>query len=213
MTSPARRPDGPQGQPSALWARWVAIAGAGLGAVVIVAAAVGLSSGWRPLQTPTPTPSTTPWTYPSTPPPSAAIPDATSTPTPTPPAASSLKEFVAEGVDSFDWSGKGDDSVAIDEGAVGAKVGTYASNDSSIGAAMAEWKTPEDAAAHAKLRAERAFPGVAALGDGPIAGGAGHYWYFERDGKGTVFWYHGRFSAEFSGDPMEVQEFFLRFPR
>lgn len=72
---------------------------------------------------------------------------------------------------------------------------------------------PEEAASHALARAAADYPGQSPLAEGQILFGAGYYWYFESSGVGTVYWHHGKFSAEFSGEPREVQEFFLRFPK
>ena len=189
--------------------------GTTLPAVALVVAAVavvavGVTLTWRPQSGPTPTPSAT---YPTTPPPSGPNLAPGVTPTPTPPSATSLEEFVADEVGGLGWEGAGADDDALGSGATDAERGTYAADDQRIDAALSEWPTPEAAEAHARARAARDFPGAQPLADGPIASGAGHFWYFERDGRGTVFWYHGRFSAQFSGDPHEVQDFFLRFPR
>lgn len=163
----------------------------------------------RPDATSAPTPS-----YPSTPPPSAPPPNPSATPVP--PNATSLDEFVPEGVGPYQWEPSGTDTDALAQGATEAVEGTFSSEvpaGAQFPVRMAEWPSAAEAAAHAQQRGEASFPGVAPLGEGPINSGAGHYWYYERDGVGTVFWYLGQFSAEFSGEPRDVQEFFLAFPR
>ena len=164
--------------------------------------------GSAPGTSPSPSP-----TYPSTPPPNSPKPDPSVTPTPVAPTAATLEEFVPPSIDSFEWDKTGVDQEALDAGAQDATQGNFTADDETITAGMAEWATSEEASAHAQESSQADFPGVEPLADGPIQSGAGHYWYFERDGVATVYWYHGKFSAQFSGDPMEVQELFLRFPR
>lgn len=158
-------------------------------------------------------PTNTPFTYPTTPPPSGPVVDPTVTPTPAPPSASTLEEFVPEKVDELEWGGGTTDQDTLDQGASQAETGTFTGDDENVEAAMAEWPTVEEAAAAAERAGSDAFDPAELRSEGPIRGGAGYFWYYEKDGRGTVFWYHGKFSAEFSGEPEDVQFFFLRFPK
>lgn len=127
--------------------------------------------------------------------------------------ATSLEGFFPQAVDSFIWASSGEDAQALAAGARAAEVGTFTAEDRAVAAGMAEWQAPEQAAADARARAAADFPGQEPLAEGDLRDGAGHYWYFERDGVGTVYWFLGNRSAEFTGAPPTVQLFFLRFPK
>lgn len=215
MTTP--RPAPPQGGSPSRGARTLRVVALVALLVAVVTGALLLS---RALgrdevdgEAATPEPVTGSWTYPSNPPPSGPVVEPSVSPTPIPPTATTLEEFVPEAVDSFDWSASGEDAEAIAAGARAAEEGTFTTEDDEVTAGMAEWDTPDQAADNARTRAAADFPGQEPLAEGEIRNGAGHFWYYERDGVGTVYWYHGRFSAEFSGAPYTVQEFFLRFPK
>ena len=148
--------------------------------------------------------------YPTTPPPSA--PTGTP-PAPMPPTATSLAEFVPASVYQYEWQAAGDDAAALEAGAVAAVAGTFDADDQAVTARMAQWPTPADATSFALAKAMDDFGDSPPLAEGAIRSGAGHYWYYERDGVGTLYWYLGSFSAEFSGQPLDVQEFFVNFPK
>jgi len=208
-----------RGRPGGDRGRGLAVAAIGVGLVQTVVVSVLLATGALPApgSRPEPTPvSTSTWTYPTTPPPSGPPVDPNSpTPTPVPPTATSLEEFVPDDVDSFDWQSGGEDSGEIEAGATQAEQGTFTSDGEAITAGMAEWASPDEARARAQANAAAQPEGSVLVAEGPIRSGAGYFWYYERDrgAVGTVFWYYGKFSAQFSGEPNEVQEFFLRFPK
>lgn len=204
-----RRPTDPRGRALA----WAAIAVGALQTIVVTFLLLPGAPGRNPDAVKAPDPAASTWTYPTNPPPSAPITDPSVTLTPIPPTATSLEEFVPETVDSYDWVASGEDTEALDAGAEDAQQGTFTTDDDVVEAGMAEWATPEQAADQARARAEADFPDQEPLAEGDIRYGAGHFWYYEQDGVGTVYWYYGKFSAKFSGSPYEVQEFFLRFPK
>lgn len=179
----------------------VALVGWGAG-FVLSPATPGESESGEPVPT---------WTYPSTPPPSGPVESPSQTPAP--PAATSLEEFIPPAVDNFEQADFEDDSDTLDAGATEAQQGTFTSGDDVIGVQMSQWPTAEDASRHAQESAARDFDAASMLTSGSIRSGSGQYWYYEKDGQATVYWYDGTFSAQFSGKPMEVQEFFLRFPK
>lgn len=178
--------------------------------VALVGWGSGLVSGpTEPEQTqssPVPT-----WTYPTTPPPSGPIEQPSTTPTP--PTASSLEEFIPPAVDNYSPGDFEEDTETLDAGATEAQQGNFTSGGDVIGVQMSQWPTAEDASRHAQESAAAQYDAANMLTSGSIRSGAGQYWYYEKDGKATVYWYDGTFSAQFSGKPMEVQEFFLRFPK
>ena len=161
------------------------------------------------------TPPATTNTYPSTPPPSAPVLEPSESPTPKDVKADKLDEFIAPGVDSYDWAAGGTDESEKAAGAVEAEQGTYTADRELINAAMAEWPSVEQARDRAKQNAdaEAGAKGWRLVSNGPLGSGTGYFWYYEKDGVGTVFWHYGKFSAHFTGSPNEVQEFFLRFPK
>lgn len=214
MATPERRAGTSRsGRPAGLprWVPW-----AGVAAVLVLVGAFVLPPLLSPPTGPggtTPEATASAWTYPTTPPPNTPPPNPTAVQTPQLPTASSLEEFVPEDVDGYDWDSTGEDTGAVDAGAEAATKGTYTSGDETIDSGMAEWADQAAAEADARARFAREFPGEQPIVDGQLRYGAGHFWYFEREGKGTVYWYLGKFSGQFTGTPMDVQEFFLRFPQ
>lgn len=193
--------------------RTAAFAAVIIGALWTVGAGVGIGLGIAARSS---TPSTDPsaWTYPSTAPANTNFPVDTATPTPGTPTATSLDEFVPAEVSTFTWEGR-DDPDTVAAGAQAAETGTFTSDGEVIQAGMAAWDSAGTASAHAQQAASERFASGDLRGEGTIRSGGGHWWYYQRDGedRATLFWYFGRFSAEFTGTPLEVQEFFLSFPK
>lgn len=207
----------------------------GIVQTVVIAglAATGAFSG--PASRPSAGPTATTFDYPTDPPASGPVPEPSSptagsaqpggpTREPGSPAtkpaapgnastAASLEEFVPEETGGYQVDDRAADPEAMDAGATRAERAQYKDADDEVDAAMAEWPTPEAAEAFIRSRSQADFPGVAPLGEGPIASKTGYYWYYEKDGVGTVYWHQGRFSATFIGEPYEVQNFFLAFPK
>lgn len=195
--------------------RGLAIAAIVVGAVQTVVvgwALIAGGAGAGPASNPSPAATST---YPSTPPPSGPVLEPSESPTPKEAKAENLGEFIVPGVDSYDWAVGGADDEEKAAGAVDAEQGTYTAKDELINAAMAEWPTVEQARERAQHNAETeaAAQGWRLVSDGQLGRGAGYFWYYEKDGVGSVFWHYGKFSAHFTGSPNEVQEFFLRFPK
>ncbi len=194
-------------------ARGLAIAAIVVGAVQTIVVGWALITGGAGIGPASTSPPAATNTYPSTPPPSAPVLEPSESPTPKDVKADNLGEFIAPGVDSYDWAAGGPDAAETAAGAVEAEQGTYTADSELINAAMAEWPTVEQARERAQRNAETEAAGWRLVSDGPLGGGTGYFWYYELDGVGRVFWHYGKFSASFTGSPNEVQEFFLRFPK
>lgn len=189
----------------------LAIAAIALGLVQTVAVASWAAGGpGLPGADPTPLPASTPWTYPTTPPPSAPVdPVPSETPTKAPP--SSIGEVMRPTVGPYEAKDFSEDKAAVEKGAVAAQTGTFTSSDETIGAAFSQWPTEAAAAAHARAAGNATYGPDALRGSGSYS--SGDWWYYELDGKGTVYWTDGTISSSFTGDPYEVQDFFLGFPK
>ena len=123
-------------------------------------------------------------------------------------------------IDDYSWEANDSGIEALDaemsDGVVDVSSGEFVSDDDSLAATFAQWGTPEEAEAYVDaLRSDEL--GIGPLVDGDIDSGAGHFWYYARnDGDqeiGVVYWYSGTITGKLSGDPREVQQFFLRFPK
>lgn len=166
-----------------------------------------LLTGPKPGATVTPTSPS--MTYPTTPPPSGpAGPPPTSA---SPSALPTTIEEVPAKVDTYRADEFRDDEKTVQEGAVAAKTGSYSSPRDTIGATYSQWPTAGAAMAHAQQAGVDEYGADALRASGSINGGK--YWYYELDGRGTVYWSQGLISASFTGEPRQVQEFFLRFPK
>lgn len=163
-------------------------------------------TGPKPGATVTATPSVT---YPTTPPPSGPT---GAVPTVAPPTAGPTSlEQVPDRVDTYHAGEFTPDEKTVQDGAVAAKTGSYTSPQDTIDAAFSQWPTPEAAAAHAEQAGIDEYGADALRASGDINNG--QYWYYELNGRGTVYWTQGNLSSAFTGKPRQVQEFFLRFPK
>ncbi len=190
----------------------LAIAAVALGAVqtvVLVSWAVTAFPGLRPSSGPTPVTSSAAWTYPTTPPPSGPVsPPPPTTPGPLP---TSIDQVTPPKVDTYRADQFTPDQTPVDQGAVAAKTGSYTGPQATIKVKLSQWKTATEAAQHAERTGSAEYGASSLRASGTIA--QGKYWYYELKGQGTVYWNEGTISASFTGKPLEVQEFFLSFPK
>lgn len=189
----------------------LAVAAIALGIVQTVAVASWAGAGGPGLPgSPTPGSTSTPWTYPSTPPPSGPATPAPSV-TPTKPLPTTIEQVMPPSVGPYQAKDFAEDKPTVEKGAVAAQTGTFTSSKESIGATFSQWPTEAAAARHARESGDATYGADALRGTGKYS--SGDWWYYELNGKGTVYWTEGTISAAFTGDPYEVQDFFLGFPK
>lgn len=104
------------------------------------------------------------------------------------------------------------DTGALDAGAQSASTTTYTDSQGSIDVTTSRW--PDTVAAgDALARAQAALGDFQLIKTGPAGSPAvGTYWYYELDGVAKLLWIQGANVSSVTGEPMQVQTFFVRFP-
>ena len=188
----------------------LAVAAVGIGIVQTSAVTIWAASGGGPLNSSlTSSATTSEWTYPTTPPPTGPA-----NPSPEPPSRprpTNIEQIAPPRVNTYEAKGFSADPGPVTAGAIAAERGNYTSPKDTIGVTVAQWPTEAEAQTHAQEGGVSDYGPDALRTSGVVSFGS--YWYYELNDKGTVYWNQGNFSASFTGKPLQVQEFFLSFPK